>query len=70
VKAHQEGSLFSIASFFFSPIISKLRAVNFGSGRSNRRIKSRTKARVVATGLAAFNMMAGARLRSRISGCG
>ena len=67
MKANQEGSLFSIASFFFSPIISRLWAVNVGSGRSNRRIKGRTKAKVVAHGLVALNMMVDAQARSRIS---
>jgi hypothetical protein len=67
VKANQERSLFCMASFFFSPIISRLWAVNVGSGRTNRRIKGRTKAKVVADGLVALNMMADAQARSCIS---
>jgi hypothetical protein len=35
-------------SFFSSRVISRLRAVNVDSGRNNRRIKTRRKARVVA----------------------
>jgi outer membrane autotransporter protein len=43
------GLLFSLAGFFFcSPVISSLRAVNFGSGCSNPRIKTRRRAGVVA----------------------
>jgi uncharacterized protein with beta-barrel porin domain len=55
-------------SFFSPPFISSLRAANFGSGHSDRRIRSRAKAKVVATVLTALNMMAGAHVRSRISG--
>jgi hypothetical protein len=29
------GPLFPAGGFFYSPVISRLRAVNFGSGRSN-----------------------------------
>ena len=58
---------FLAGCFFFSRVISSLRAVNFGSSRSNRRIKSRTKAKVAATVLAALNIPADARARCRIS---
>ena len=45
--------LSSLAGFFLSlPVVLSLRAVNFGSGRRNRRIKSRRKARAVAALLA------------------
>jgi hypothetical protein len=59
--------LFPKAGLFSCPVISSPRAVNFGSGRSNRQIKSRTKAKVVAHGLVALNMMADAQAQSRIS---
>jgi hypothetical protein len=51
VKAHQEGSLFSIASFFFYPIISSLQASNFGFGDRNG-LKATEKLRVVVALLA------------------
>jgi len=40
---------FLAGSFFSSPVISSLRATNFDAGGRNCRIKSRRKARVVAT---------------------
>jgi hypothetical protein len=43
---------FLAESFFFSPAVSSIRAVNFGSGCRNRRIKSRRKVGVVAALLA------------------
>ena len=58
VNVHRYALLSLLAgSFFSSRVISSLRAVNVGSGRSNRRIKSRTKAKVVATGVVALNMI-------------
>jgi T5SS/PEP-CTERM-associated repeat protein len=57
MKTHQAGSLFFIASPFFSPVISCLRAVNFGSGRGNRQIRTPRKAGVVSTALAAILLL-------------
>jgi autotransporter-associated beta strand protein len=42
------GLLFPRGDFFYFPVISSLRAVNFGSGRNNRRIKSRKQATAMA----------------------
>ena len=54
MKAHQGGSLFSIAGFFFSPNVSSLKADNFDPGGRSLR-----KAGVIAIGLVALSMMAG-----------
>jgi T5SS/PEP-CTERM-associated repeat protein len=52
------GLLISRAGFFFSfPAISSLRAVDFGPGVNNRRIKSPRKAGIVVTCLMALNMV-------------
>jgi hypothetical protein len=54
---HARPAVFLGRIFLLSPAISSLRAVNFGSGCSN--LRSRRKAKLMATGLVALNMMAG-----------